>query len=67
MSEEDEVYETIREALACVIGQRIVDITQHSREEWNSGSEAYVMLMLENGVTVKFWITDPGFVVDEPE
>jgi hypothetical protein len=56
-----EPYATIREVLGSLIGRRVVDITQHDRDEWEAGEEAYVMLMFDDGSYVKFPVTELGF------
>lgn len=54
-------YSNIREFLGHFIGQKLVDITQHDKEEWDNGQEAYVCLMFDSGHTMTFPITDLGF------
>lgn len=59
---EEEVYSNIRQILGHAIGQTIVDITQHDRDEFDEDGYSYVMLMLSHGGYIKFFIEDSGFV-----
>ena len=61
----DGIYANIRdlEALGPLLGQRIVEITQHDKDEWQETGRAYVMLHFENGMSLKFWIGDDGFEI----
>lgn len=63
----DEIYSNIRQILNWAIGQKIVDITQHDKDEWEETKQAYVMIMLENGKWIKFMIGDEGFIDSEGE
>lgn len=58
---DDEVYSTIRAIIGDAIGQTIVDITQHDREEWEADRRSYVALHLSGGGTLRFFIGDDGF------
>ncbi len=58
---EDGAYSNIREILGCLLNQPVVDITQHDPEEWAEERRAYVCLHFANGVTLRFWVTDDGF------
>lgn len=54
---DDVLYEvTIRDdhLLGPCLGERIVDITQHDRDEYDADGEAYVCLHLGNGYTIRF-------------
>ena len=53
-----EEYVNIRDILKPVIGQKLVEITQHDDAEFAAGKDSYVMLMFESGTTVKFNIAD---------
>lgn len=68
-AEDDPIYENIRapELLGPVHGQRVVDITQHTREEWEVTREARIYLHFENGYTVSFPIGDAGFDIEPPD
>lgn len=61
----DEMYANIREVLGPCLGQRVMEITQHDADEFEDTRECYVMLHFENGVTLRFPITDDGFVISE--
>jgi len=57
----EDVYSNIRDILPGVIGKRIIDITQHDQEEFATDGLCYVMLMLDDGSYLKFFIGDDGF------
>lgn len=59
-----ENYSNIRQILGGFIGKRIVDITQHDEEEFAEDGQRFVMLMFEDGNTIKFYAND-GFEVTE--
>lgn len=63
----DGVYANIRnpDLLGPLIGQRIIDVTQHDREEWEENRKAYVTLHCESGLTVTFWIGGDGFDIND--
>lgn len=65
MSGED--YATIREILAPYIGAKVVDITQHDPEDFEKDGRCFVVLMFDNGMTLKFFVGDDGFVHDNGE
>ena len=48
-----ENFQSIRNVLTNFIGQKVVDITQIDDEEWENGDHPYIMLMFENGSTLK--------------
>ena len=56
MSEEG--YANIREILGDFIGQRVLTISQHDRDDFLAGEDAFVELMFENGMTLKFFTLD---------
>ena len=58
----EEVYANIREVLGWAVGQKIVDVTQHDEDEFKEDGRSYVMLMLEGGGYIKFFVGDDGFV-----
>ncbi len=62
MAGEDDVYSNIRQILGWAVGQKIVDITQHDADEFQEDRRCYVMLMLENGGHIKFFVGDDGFI-----
>lgn len=49
MNEEEKPYATVREILGEFIGQRLLEITQHDREEYEQTKEAYAILHFETG------------------
>ena len=51
-------YTTVRDILGNFIGQRLITITQHDEEEYNETREAYVMLMFEDGGSIKITLAD---------
>lgn len=63
----DDTYANIRhpDLLGSLIGQRIIDVTQHDRDEWVENRKAYVTLHCESGLTVTFWIGEDGFDIDD--
>lgn len=50
-------YANVRELLP-VEGQRVVSVTQHDEADWLCGYPAYVMLIFENGYTLRVLVTD---------
>jgi hypothetical protein len=46
-------YVTIRGMIGDLIGSKIVDISQHDKEEYLSTGQGFVMLMLDNGATMR--------------
>lgn len=63
---DDTIYSNIREILRPILGQRIVEITQHEQDEYHETGDAFVMLHFENGATLQFHIGDDGFDLDDP-
>ena len=58
---DDPLYTNIRDILGPLIGRRLVDITQHSKEEFRDDQTSYVMLMFDDGSYLRFTIGDAGF------
>ncbi len=50
----DEAYSNIRQILGNAIGRRIVDITQHDKEDFDQDGKCFVMFMLEDGHYIRF-------------
>lgn len=46
----------IRDFLGHMIGKKIVDISQHDEDEFEKTGQCYVMLLLEDGHYVKFYV-----------
>jgi hypothetical protein len=61
MNENEEVYANIRQILGHLVGQRVVDVTQHDRDEWDETGQSYVMIQFASGSWVKFYVGDAGF------
>lgn len=62
MSEDKEIYANIRDILGPLIGQRLVDITQHDRDEYDANGLGFVQLLFDDGSHIKFYVsTDIGF------
>lgn len=63
-----ERYSTIRDPdlLGPLVGQRVVDITQHDADEFEEEGRSYVAFHFENGMTVTFPIEDLGFDIEHP-
>jgi len=62
--ENEQQYATIRQIIGSVIGRRIVDVTQQDQDEWDETRQAYVMLHLDDGSSLKFPVGDEGFEHD---
>jgi hypothetical protein len=64
MASDDESYANIRQEgfLGKYIGKRLVDITQHDEDEYQQTQKAYVLLMFEEGMWIKFPVGDDGFI-----
>lgn len=60
-------YVNIRDIkwLGSFVGAKIVDITQHDEEEYKETGVSYVYLHFDNGGSLKFFIGEDGFEVDE--
>ena len=57
----DEIqYSNIREFLGYLVGQRVVDVTQHEQAEWDETHKSYVMLMFESGDWLKVFVNEDG-------
>lgn len=50
-------YVNVRDLLP-VEGMRVVSVTQHDEVDWLCGMPAFVMLIFENGYTVRIIIDD---------
>jgi hypothetical protein len=60
-------YVNVREIFGGVIGQRVIEITQHDEEEFRTEGACYICLHFENGTTAKFPIGEAGFDLQEPD
>jgi hypothetical protein len=58
--DDDAPYANIRQILGYLIGKRIVDVTQHDREDFDTEG-SYVMLLMEGGHYLKVPVGDDGF------
>jgi hypothetical protein len=65
MPDDDDGYQNVRdpEVFGPLIGERVVDVTQHDRDEWDENRVSYVCLHFGNGMVVKFPIGDAGIEV----
>lgn len=61
----EEVYSNIRhpDMLGPFIGKRVVDITQHDKDEWEETQQSYVQLHFEDGSYIKFPVGDEPFEI----
>lgn len=59
-------YVNIREYLGGLIGQRLVDISQHDEEEWERDKTSYICLIFEDGSSVKFHVEEHAMDLDGP-
>ena len=59
--EEDELYATARVILGRFIGKKLLDVSQHDADEYKEEGAAYVYLLFEDGLSLKFPIDDEGF------
>lgn len=64
---DDDPYVTVRELLGKLMGQRVIEITQHDEEEFITEQACYISLHFENGLTVTFHIGESGFDLEEPD
>lgn len=48
----------IRDILQPAVGQRVIDISQHDKADLEDGKDAFVQFLFENGVTIKFYISE---------
>jgi hypothetical protein len=55
--DDEENYSTIRQFLGDIIGQRVVDVTQHDIQDWEETGSGVVYLHFENGMTLRFEYT----------
>lgn len=58
-------YSTIRKLVGHIIGQTVVDITQHDEEEFKADGKSYIMLMFSGGDYLKVYVGE-GIIVSEP-
>lgn len=56
----DGIYPTLREPLACFLGQRLVDITTTDKDEVRRGEPNVVTLLFDNGASLTFPVTAAG-------
>lgn len=61
-------YSNVRDPdlLGPLIGQRVIEITQHDKEEFVENHESRIYLHFENGLTLSFPIGDDGFNINDP-
>lgn len=61
------VWTNIRGVLGHMVGQKIIDITQHDSEEYEQDGKTYIMFMLEGGDYFKVFLSEEGFDCSMPE
>lgn len=69
MAGDDETYANIRDddLLGPLVGQRVIEITQHDQEEFEEDHVSYIALHFENGYTLTFQINDDcHFTISAP-
>ena len=68
MSDDDGVYVNVRDPdmLGPFIGQRVIEVTQHDKDEFEETKQSYIAIHFENGGTLTFPIGDAGFRVQLP-
>jgi hypothetical protein len=68
VADDDETYSNVRDPgmLGPLIGQRVIEITQHDAEEFDLYGESRIYLHFDNGMTLSFPIGDAGFTIGEP-
>lgn len=49
-------FDNIRDLMGSFIGKTIMDITQSDQEEWEEGDDPYVMIMFDDGSTMKLYM-----------
>jgi len=66
---DEEETRNIRYFLGVFIGKKLVDVTQHDREEFNaeSGRGAFVELLFEDGMTIHLPVLDEPFSTDHAD
>jgi hypothetical protein len=57
----EETYANIRDILGHLVGKRIVDITQHDKEDFEADGRSFVCLMFDDGNTATFYVGEEGF------
>ena len=54
-----DVVENIRDVFGCLIGQRVVDVLQHDRDEWLEDGHMFIELCFEGGDRLRIdWDAD---------
>lgn len=53
-------YSNVRDFLGGLVGKRVLDVSQHDREEFAETRQSYIMLMFEDGITMKIPVGDEG-------
>jgi hypothetical protein len=68
VADDGDIYSNVRDPgmLGPLVGQRVIEITQHDREEFDENGESRIYLHFENGWTLSFPIGDAGFTIGEP-
>ena len=63
--DEGDIYANIRQILGGLIGEHVVDITQHDETEWKETGAFYLCLHFSNGATLTLPVDDAGFDYDD--
>ena len=69
MADDDRPYENIRDPdlLGPIVGQRVVEVTQHDAAHFKDTGESFFELHFENGYTLHVPIGDDGFDISPPD
>jgi hypothetical protein len=59
-------YATVREKLGMFVGRTVLEITQQDEDEYQETGEAYILLMFDDGTTLKFPVTERPVVAEGP-
>lgn len=57
----EETFGNIRAILGKIIGTKVLDITQHDKDEFAETGQSYVQFHFDDGSYVKFPIGEEGF------
>lgn len=57
-------YANVREIFQDFIGKRVLDITQHDKEEFQQTGKGYIMLMFEEGLMIQIQVAELDKIED---
>lgn len=65
---DDPTYSNVRhpDLLGPLLQQRLVEVTQHDKSEFEENGESRIYLHFENGYTLSFPVGDAGFDIAPP-